>query len=797
MRITSSIRTAFAALTALAFTQAANAQTARVQIVHNCPDPAAAVVDVWVNNQLTLDNFAFRTATPFLTLPSGTDLTIRIKPSNSQDTTNPLFRQTLNLPNNATLIVAAQGQVTATNTNPDNLNTAFRLSVAGGRESFTGGQVGVSVFHGAPDAPTVDVQALGVGTLVNNIAFGQSTDGAYLGVPNAAYTLAVATADGATRVANFSADLSGFADSALVVFASGYLTPTVGQPAFQLMAVTRSGRTLLIPASTSAPRIQVVHNSPDPAAASVAVWVNNTRVLNGVAFRTASGYVNAPEGPFDVTITAADARDTINEVYRQRFTLENGRSYQVFASGYVSLNTANPDGINNRFSLVPVVNTNESWAGSATANETQFRVIHDSPNAPTVDVRVRGLGTIVDNAPYRAITNYFTVPASDVIVDVLDRNSSTVVASYTAPLSTLPRNSFTVAASGILGGSGSTAFGLVAILPNGDVVALPTTDAPAPARVQVIHNSADALADSVDIYLNGSILLNNFPYRGATPFINFPSTVNASVAIAPKNSTSAADALLTQVFNLNPGQRAVVIANGLLAPATYRANPNGRSTAFRLTVISPAIETTPGDSVQLAVAHGVTDAPQVGLNLSPSGTAVLPDTIGFGSTTPYLRLQAAPISFYLEPVRNLVFTAPLNALRGAGIVVVASGFFNAEGNQANKPFTLLAVANNGDVTPLPVVNSIAPALATNGKVSLFPNPVNGNNLSIGLELVADANLTATIIDATGKVVSNNVLGSLSGAQVINLPVANLSSGLYTIKLADSEGKSSTLRFIKK
>ncbi|PKO98727.1 MAG: hypothetical protein CVU14_08155, partial [Bacteroidetes bacterium HGW-Bacteroidetes-9] len=70
---------------------------ARLQVIHNSADAAAAEVDVWLNDQLLIDNFAFRTASPFIDAPSGVDFDVVIQPSNSTDTLNALARFTYNL----------------------------------------------------------------------------------------------------------------------------------------------------------------------------------------------------------------------------------------------------------------------------------------------------------------------------------------------------------------------------------------------------------------------------------------------------------------------------------------------------------------------------------------------------------------------------------------------------------------------------------------------------------------------------------------------------------------------------
>ncbi|RPI73701.1 MAG: DUF4397 domain-containing protein, partial [Ignavibacteriales bacterium] len=63
------------------------------------------------------------------------------------------------------------------------------------------------------------------------------------------------------------------------------------------------------------------------------------------------------------------------------------------------------------------------------------------------------------------------------------------------------------------------------------------------ARLQVIHNAADPGAASVDIYLNGSLLLDNFGFRNATPFIDAPAGIPINIGVAGPNSTSVSDTL--------------------------------------------------------------------------------------------------------------------------------------------------------------------------------------------------------------------------------------------------------------
>ncbi|MCI5059062.1 MAG: DUF4397 domain-containing protein [Flavobacteriales bacterium] len=122
------------------------------------------------------------------------------------------------------------------------------------------------------------------------------------------------------------------------------------------------------------------------------------------------------------------------------------------------------------------------------------------------------------------------------------------------------------------------------------------------ARVQVIHNSADAAADSVDVYLNGTLLLNDFKFRTASPFIDAPAGVNLEIAIAPPTSTSVADSITGAVFNytLNSNETYVIVADGIVSASGY--NP---AQPFDLKVYASGQETavTSGNT-DVLVHHG-------------------------------------------------------------------------------------------------------------------------------------------------------------------------------------------------
>jgi hypothetical protein len=289
--------------------------TARLQVIHNAPDPDAAVVDIYVNAGPTpfIDDFGFREATPYVDVPAGVTLTIGVAPGNSTGPSQIIASFDVVLEPNEKYVAIASGVLNpgGFDPNPDGRDIGFTLFKRDNmREYGHFGSVKVIGFHGAPDAPAVDILARGswfYRKLADNLAYGDFSG--YRTLWPRSYEIIVTLADdNSAVVAQYEADLSAASGKGVTVFASGFLNPAQG-PAFGLFAALPDGTVLELPPYAPHPvalmgsgagvqDFTLFQNSPNPfsegttisfalpEAANVSIAVYNTmgqlvdRVLN-------------------------------------------------------------------------------------------------------------------------------------------------------------------------------------------------------------------------------------------------------------------------------------------------------------------------------------------------------------------------------------------------------------------------------------------------------------------------------------------------------------------------------------
>jgi hypothetical protein len=559
---------------------------------------------------------------------------------------------------------------------------------------------------------------------------------------------------------------------------------------------------LALPALGQTAQLQVIHNSADPSAARVDVYVNDALLLDDFAFRSATPFVEVPaEVELRVGVAPAGSQGAADILARFPLTLRSNGRYVAVAAGVLDAAAfaANPDGAPTGFRLFAL----EGVPARAPLGFVALRAFHGATDAPAVDIRGAGLGAVAADlsfgefsAPRWLLPRRYTLdvtPAGD---------ANTVVASFDADLRSLAGGAAVVFASGYLNplaNQDGAAFGLFAALADGSVLELPKLEPT--AMLQIIHNAADPAAAVVDVYVNGNRLLDDFAFRSATPFVEVPAEVDLAIGVAPRTSGSAADVLATFDVSLARGGRYVVMANGVLDPGAFAANPGGAAIGFSLYPRGQVPDRSFASLVTTLGFHGATDAPAVDV-YARAWRFWVPVFRGLSyGEFEDRRLLARDTQLAITPAgdrRTVVafFDAPLSQLRNQAVTVFASGFLDPAANAGGAAFGLFVALADGTVLPLPRAAAKDLRIELEGETDLpvaasaefrllqnAPNPFNPAT-SIRFNLPSAMDVRLEVYDLRGRLVSTLVDGTLSaGPHEVTFRGEELASGVYMYRLS--------------
>lgn len=184
--------------------------------------------------------------------------------------------------------------------------------------------------------------------------------------------------------------------------------------------------------------------------------------------------------------------------------------------------------------------------GDDDSPQADLRIVHGSPDAPNVDVRIDGQEVLAD-VPYLASSGYLSVDAGDRDIDVLVAGTETVAISATLPLE--EGTSTTVLATSLA----ATIQPLVLVDDR-------TPPGPGRAKVRIVHGAPSA--PTVDVYITapgaalGSPTLTAVPFTGSSDYLQVPAgdyrvrvtvTGTQTVAIDTGTLTVPAGAVLTAI----------------------------------------------------------------------------------------------------------------------------------------------------------------------------------------------------------------------------------------------------------
>jgi LPXTG-motif cell wall-anchored protein len=155
--------------------------------------------------------------------------------------------------------------------------------------------------------------------------------------------------------------------------------------------------------------VRVVHASPD--APAVDVFVDGQAVLTNVAFPAVSDYLALPAGAHELAVAPAGQGEAA-AVITANPTLEAGKAYTVAAVGLLA-------------SIKGQI-YNDNLAAPA-AGKAHVRVIHASPDAPAVDVKVQDGPTLIQGLAFPNASDYLPVDAASYNLQVTPAGASDVV----------------------------------------------------------------------------------------------------------------------------------------------------------------------------------------------------------------------------------------------------------------------------------------------------------------------------------------------------------------------------------
>lgn len=327
-----------------------------------------------------------------------------------------------------------------------------------------------------------------------------------------------------------------------------------------------------------------------------------------------------------------------------------------------------------------------------------------------------------------------------------------------------------------------------------------TTFAQEVARLQIIHNSPDALAQKVDMWVNDD-KIEDFPFQTATEFF-FVVAGDTKISVGPANSKSKADAVVSTTFKLAGGKQYIVAAQGIISPAGYSP-----AIPFKISIYDMARDAAYHQGfTDILLLHGGTDTPEIDV-WAPGSTKPLADNLKFGDfASDYFQYPANDIYLGLrepsgEPSKTLAsYSMPIQnlGLTGKAVTVVLSGFADPQKNSNGARFGLYVVppAGGNFITLPKAIGAVDEASFGNLKLSdnakIFPNPCKDFAI-----ITIPTTIQATklnILNSKGEVEYSEMIDETNLEQVsknlaeteIKFDTKNLSNGIYFIQLVTNK-----------
>jgi hypothetical protein len=395
--------------------------------------------------------------------------------------------------------------------------------------------------------------------------------------------------------------------------------------------------------STGMAMVRAVHASAN--APRVDVWAHggDKPLMTGLAYGDTSSYLEVPPGSYTLELRASPSTTNDAVVYSSGpLILKEGQKLTAVAAGALG---SKDEG--DKLRLLPLV---EGFDAAGTGKAI-VRVVHASPDAPTVDLdvgnddpktpEVSGVRRFADTG-----AQGIPLPSGAALQIGIAAGGATVTA-FTTPY--LPEGAeIFVIATGALGKlpREDGAFDLLAVGPSGSIGFIKQNP-----TVYAFHASPDAPA--VDAFAGGSKIVDGIAFGEISSPIQVPPGeysldfyAHSAGSVRPEGTVVAT----ASTGKLDPGERYLSIAMGFLAG----------SPGFELAAYREDFALDASGNTRLRVIHASPDAPAVDVGIV-NGTRLQPvlvPNLSFSSATddPGLSVVPQPLTLGLAPkgVDNVV-----------------------------------------------------------------------------------------------------------------------------------------------
>jgi hypothetical protein len=305
--------------------------------------------------------------------------------------------------------------------------------------------------------------------------------------------------------------------------------------------------------------IRVVHASPDAPAVDIYAEGVTAPLIKNLAYGQASAYLSVDAGSYNIQIRAAGAPATSAPAFSTgALSLPGKAKITAVAAGFLA-STAAED----KFRVLPLA---ESF-GAPGESATRVRIVHASPNAPTVAVDVGNDG----NPEVASLARFADTGAAGVDlpsatalqIGIWAGNPLGRVTAFTTPELPAGAELFVIATGSLTAKPrAADGFGLLAVGPAGVVGLIRQNPV-----VYALHGSPDAPA--VDLFAGNAELSDDLAFGEMSGAVQVPPgayAIDFFAHAAGSTRPAGAPAATLTTPTLAAGERYLAIATGFLAP---------------------------------------------------------------------------------------------------------------------------------------------------------------------------------------------------------------------------------------